>query len=190
MDKKRLEPREMTVRNVWEFIKGYDEKHVHALQQILMAFGAAPKMERILWALLKKEYIRRKEYAEEENARFLAQQEKNPNDAHLGGLANREGCKDGKEPREPTPEEVEARKKKALAGEKTRGNMYKKSLEEDPLPFTVGLCPRCDSVVKGGPIPSCEKRKSGRWFYKECTACTYYAEVIKKRNKFKEVEGG
>jgi DNA-directed RNA polymerase subunit M/transcription elongation factor TFIIS len=58
------------------------------------------------------------------------------------------------------------------------------------LTAVVGICPRCSSKLVGFTIPGCEKNHSSRIFYKECTACTYYAEVFKKRNKHYEVEGG
>jgi hypothetical protein len=148
MDKKRLEPRELKVRTVWDFIQGYDENHIHTLQQVLMAFGQAPKLERILWALLKREYLRRKTAAEEHTAQFLIQQEKDPDNAHL--VEQPEGCKDGEQTKEETPEEKAARIEKVKADYLAGKNMYKKSLEEGPPPFTVGLCPKCGSIKKGG----------------------------------------
>ena len=62
----------------------------------------------------------------------------------------------------------------------------------EPFKYTmvVGICPRCSSKVVGGPIPKCEIKISGRVFYKECSACTYYVEIFKKGNKHREVEGG
>jgi hypothetical protein len=54
----------------------------------------------------------------------------------------------------------------------------------------IGFCPKCSSIMRGMPMSKCEFEKSGRVFYKECSACTYYAEIFKKRNKFKEIEGG
>ena len=71
MDKKRLKPREMTVANVRYFVQGYPEETVHGLQQILMAFGVAPKMERILWATLKKAHIYRTADAERKRELFI-----------------------------------------------------------------------------------------------------------------------
>ena len=63
---------------------------------------------------------------------------------------------------------------------------------KDNIPqMPVGLCPRCDKVVKGYPMPGCESKKTGRIFYKECTSCSYYSEIFQKRkNRYTEVEGG
>jgi formate dehydrogenase maturation protein FdhE len=68
----------------------------------------------------------------------------------------------------------------------------KKIKIEEPQKITtvVGLCPRCSTTLVGTMIPSCEKEHSDRVFYKECTACSYYSEIFKKRNKHYEVEGG
>lgn len=62
--------------------------------------------------------------------------------------------------------------------------------EKRSLTTVVGFCPRCKSHLLGEPLPGCETTKSGRVFYKECSACTYYSEIFKKRNKYLEVEGG
>jgi len=62
----------------------------------------------------------------------------------------------------------------------------------EPFKYTqvVGICPRCSSKVVGGPQPKCETKASGRVFFKECSACTYYVEIFKRGNKHREVEGG
>jgi hypothetical protein len=59
-----------------------------------------------------------------------------------------------------------------------------------PLKIVVDMCPRCGSKMVGEPLSMCESKESGRVFYKECTACTYYAEIFKKRNKYIKSEGG
>jgi hypothetical protein len=56
--------------------------------------------------------------------------------------------------------------------------------------FVIGKCPKCTSDMTGFPYPGCEVKKTGRYFYKECTACTYYVEIFKRGNKFTEMEGG
>lgn len=67
----------------------------------------------------------------------------------------------------------------------------KKSVAELPkLTIVVGLCPRCGELVRGEPVRECASRGNGRHFYKECSSCSYYAEIFKVRHKFKEVEGG
>jgi hypothetical protein len=66
----------------------------------------------------------------------------------------------------------------------------KREPEPHKMLTVVGFCPQCKSVVKGEPMPGCESKSSGRVFYKECTACKYYSEIFKKRNKHYEVEGG
>jgi hypothetical protein len=69
-----------------------------------------------------------------------------------------------------------------------------KGTEEDYAlhrPATViGFCPKCNSQLRGEPLPECETKKSGRYFYAECSACTYYYEIFKKRKKFTKTEGG
>jgi hypothetical protein len=62
--------------------------------------------------------------------------------------------------------------------------------EMAPLLVVIGDCPRCGSNLKGEPMPQCEKDKSGRHFYAECSACTYHYEIFKKRNKYAKMEGG
>jgi hypothetical protein len=90
---------------------------------------------------------------------------------------------------------------------KTRA-LYEKAIAEDkpfhpdpdsvPEPqsikLVVGKCPKCKSNLLGEPIKGCSKQTNGNFggltFYKECSACTYYSEIFKKRNKHIEVEGG
>jgi hypothetical protein len=62
--------------------------------------------------------------------------------------------------------------------------------EVPPLKIVVGFCPRCNSKMVGTPVWGCAKDGNDRHFYKECTACTYYSEIFKKRNIFIEKEGG
>jgi len=62
---------------------------------------------------------------------------------------------------------------------------------EPRVPETViDFCPRCGSVVRGEPVPGCEKEASGRAFYAECSACTYYYEIFEKGKRHRKVEGG
>jgi len=61
--------------------------------------------------------------------------------------------------------------------------------EPKPLPV-IGFCPKCKSKMGGSWVASCETKKSGRFFIRECSACSYHAEIFKKRNKYYEVEGG
>jgi hypothetical protein len=65
------------------------------------------------------------------------------------------------------------------------------SVDPRPPDTIVGVCHKCQSVVRGEPIKGCETEKTGRVFYGMCDRCTYYFEVFKiGRNKYKEVEGG
>jgi hypothetical protein len=54
----------------------------------------------------------------------------------------------------------------------------------------IGSCPRCGSNLMGLNLGGCEEEKSKRHYYKECSSCTYYAEIFKRGNKFYEMEGG
>lgn len=66
----------------------------------------------------------------------------------------------------------------------------KEQIIEPTKPQTpVGKCPKCTSMMFGEPVKKCEEKKSGRVFYKECGACTYYVEIFKRKNKHIEVEG-
>jgi hypothetical protein len=68
--------------------------------------------------------------------------------------------------------------------------------EEDGFPGEprhlpiMGLCPKCNAPMGGMFMAGWETEKSGRLFYRECSSCSYYAELYKKRRKYKEVEGG
>lgn len=61
--------------------------------------------------------------------------------------------------------------------------------EPSPMPV-IGFCPKCGRKLLGMFISDCETRKSGRVFYKQCSSCSYYSELFKRRNKHVEVEGG
>lgn len=60
----------------------------------------------------------------------------------------------------------------------------------EPRPLTpMGIC-KCGGVLTGEPVPGCETKLNGRVFYKECDTCSYYSELFKIDNIFKEIEGG
>lgn len=63
--------------------------------------------------------------------------------------------------------------------------------EEPPRPVVVvGFCPKCGSTMKGDAVPPCESETTGRHFYSECTACTYYTEIFMgRKGRFIEVKG-
>lgn len=67
-----------------------------------------------------------------------------------------------------------------------------KHIHEPQRPFiVVGFCPKCSSTMVGEVVPSCEADETGRHFYSECTACTYYTEIFKgRKGRFIEVKGG
>jgi len=83
-----------------------------------------------------------------------------------------------------------------LAGPKHKKNKKPRKAQrgwQEPgrLPFIVGLCRHCGGEVWGGHMPTCETKLTGRVFYKECSTCTYYAEIFKHgRNRYREEEGG
>ena len=146
-----------TVKNVQQWISSMEMGCRYSLQQFLEWFGVDRKLERIIWATLKKSEIIRKSDAEEahtENKRFVK--------------AKEEGV-----PFHPNPDLIR---------------------EPDPPRMVVGFCPRCSSNVTGFPVGGCSRDEPGTFgkveFYKECGACSYYAQIWKKRNKYKEVEGG
>lgn len=65
--------------------------------------------------------------------------------------------------------------------------------EQPDLPLVIGRCPRCNGLLKGIQLPSCEVKDTGRLFYKECAEpnCIYYSEVlVDDQGDIREVEGG
>lgn len=64
MDPKRVPIRKMTVKAVRQFVEPIEESHLASIQQVLMWFGVSPKLERILWATRKKNFIKRQRYDE------------------------------------------------------------------------------------------------------------------------------
>jgi hypothetical protein len=94
----------------------------------------------------------------------------------------------GEEIKEKTFKKSKCGKKKA---DPIPESEVKEPIIRDKIPhIVIGTCPKCESLVRGMPVAHCETEKSGRTFYKECSACTYYSEIFNKRNKFYEVEGG
>jgi len=88
---------------------------------------------------------------------------------------------------------------------KARGGLRpgrkEKKKEEEPvkkvrslpqLTIVIDVCKHCGSKVMGEPIPNCEKQRSGRVFYAECSACKYYYEMFKnnRTGKVTKIEGG
>ncbi len=53
----------------------------------------------------------------------------------------------------------------------------------------IGIC-KCGGTMTGEPVPGCETKLTGRTFYKECDTCSYYSELFKIDDTYKEIEGG
>jgi len=165
MDKKRVGQRELTVKNVRDFVLPYGISHLHTVQQVLMVFEANPKLERIIWALLKKDHLRRKKVSE-----MSLEAHNDENVSHKEGDCKKKGRK---------------------AASKTRDVTKQTELPE--LRVVVGTCPDCGNALKGEPINMCSKMraKHGRVvFYKECVACKYFSETWLKRDRYVEIERG
>jgi hypothetical protein len=90
---------------------------------------------------------------------------------------------------------------KRVASVKKKHEMARRKMEREnpggiveppPLTGVIGMCPRCGEPLSGLPVPRCEATKTGRVFYKECSACTYYGEIFrdKKTGEYTETEGG
>jgi hypothetical protein len=150
-------PKKLTVKNVKQFLSGYDVQHLYTVQQILAWFNLERKLERVVWAILKRHELDCKRAAE---------------------LATTLG--------ESQPPKVETHE--TVMHEKP----VKSGVIPDlpPLTVVVGTCPKCGSNLMGQALGVCSKVTKQPTFYKECSACKYYAEIWKYRNKFKEVEGG
>jgi hypothetical protein len=61
--------------------------------------------------------------------------------------------------------------------------------EEYTINIRIGICPKCGSALLGDPIPSCERSKTGRVFWTECSSCTYHKELFEKNGVLTEIEG-
>ena len=72
------------------------------------------------------------------------------------------------------------------------GQILHERIQEPPeLNAIVGFCPKCNSTMVGTPLPHCESDETGRHFYSECTACSYYSEIFKgRKGRYHEVKGG
>lgn len=92
--------------------------------------------------------------------------------------------------RERRIQSFERHKRKELKRAKKKDKETREKMEEMPTLPVIGFCPKCGGKLGGMPMRACEKKKTGRWFYKECQNCTYYSELFKIRNKFIEKEGG
>lgn len=63
-------------------------------------------------------------------------------------------------------------------------------IAEPPRLPVVGFCPKCTSTMVGTVLPHCEGENTGRHFYSECTACTYYSEIFKgRKGRYIEMKG-
>ncbi len=76
-------------------------------------------------------------------------------------------------------------------GQEEHQILHERTQEPQTLNVVVGFCPKCNSTMVGTPLPPCETDESGRHFYSECTACTYYTEVFKgRKGRYIEIRGG
>lgn len=69
----------------------------------------------------------------------------------------------------------------------------KKESEEDairePCQMAItGVC-RCGGILRGEPLPSCEKKATGRVFVEICDDCPYYAELYWDKGRVTKIEG-
>lgn len=153
--------KERTVKNIRQYLGSFDMNTRYAIQQFLEWFNVDRKLERIVWATLKKsEIIRAKQAEEISETTDLARR------LHAGEIKN------------------------AAEHKKIVERVINEPGELGPV---MGKCPKCGSNIRGNLMKVCGK-SAGNFgkltFYKECTACTYYSEIFKKRNKYIEVEGG
>lgn len=62
------------------------------------------------------------------------------------------------------------------------------------LIMVVDVCPKCGGIMKGEPMRSCERVKTGRNWYAECSSCNYYYEIfykkIRNKERYTKIEGG
>lgn len=148
--------KEKTVKNVRQYIGCFDMQTRYAIQQFLQWFNVDRKLERIIWAILRKSEITRQKEAE-----------------------------------------VLGRERQRELAAKAEGRPYHPDRrivrEPDKITLIVDFCPKCGSPMVGMPVRSCRQNSSyfgAPVFYKECSACTHYIEIFKKKNKYIEVGGG
>lgn len=60
---------------------------------------------------------------------------------------------------------------------------------EPPEPPVIGFCPDCGGLLGGLFISPCETKKTGRYFYRECSECSHFVEMLKHGDKYTEVKG-
>ncbi len=173
MDKNKIKTRSLTVANVKQAMKPYGDDEMHTMSQVLQMFGVAPKLERIIWALLKKDHLRRKRVAEETTYGAGGYDPEDVDNKHLRRDRKATKLAGSAKPTVKPPEEI---------------------VEPPVLETVVGICNKCGGNLVGTPIPGCSKIKKQPVFYKECVTCATYSEIWKEetRNKVKhyEVEGG
>jgi hypothetical protein len=181
MDSRRLKTRELTVKSVQKVMEPYSEDHLHTLQQVLSFFGIAPKLERILWATLKKSHERSKRIASELSY----------------GNTTLEDYPEGLEAEDDRKRAIAyniARKAEELATpKKPRGPRTVSVTEPPKLTQVVDVC-TCGKNMVGTVIPTCDKIKHQPIFYKECVGCTRYVEtyrtIRRKKTTYYRSEGG
>ena len=61
--------------------------------------------------------------------------------------------------------------------------------EPGNLPVAIDLCPKCNGILFGAPLPTCEEGETGRHFYAECRSCGYFHEMFRIGSNFKKAEG-
>jgi hypothetical protein len=181
MDSKRIKTRPLTVKSVQKVMEPYSEDHLHTLQQVLSFFGIAPKLERILWATLKKEHERRRKYAEEMTYGGTYREEDPTHRLIKEEAKEREYQAAANKAKLPhTPEDPRKPRDAPVVG-------------PPKLTQVVDVC-ECGGNMVGTVIPTCDKVKYQPIFYKECVKCTRYVEtyrrIRRKRMTYTRSEGG
>lgn len=91
----------------------------------------------------------------------------------------------------PCIDEADAADVGLMPGREEGEILHERLQEPQTLTVVVGFCPKCSSTMVGGPMPTCESDETGRTFYAECTACTYYTEIFKgRKGRYIEIKGG
>lgn len=159
--------------DIEKYLKAHNERTVGAIMQFLDFFDCCENMLKFL---------------KERRARVLKEaREKSIEEAET--RRRRRMAYYGAHPRDDSRDRARGRKRQP---DKKLGHVPQTGLE---LHWIVGVCPKCSDKLLGAPIPSCEKRKTGRVFYAECNnqACPYYYEVIQHKDeeesRFYQVEG-
>lgn len=199
---------EINGKSVWQFCQSHSEAEWYAVRNFLDYFDCGCEdlmhmLEQMKVALDEERRI----FAEEEYKRLIRGEPKvkfrqgkkvglNYRDTGIDWTgATPEQLAEHAKSHDHTEEELEWAKR--ISANKRKNHKQKpepRVPELRGLIMVVDVCPNCGSVMKGEPMRSCERLKTGRNWYAECSSCDYYYEIfykkIRNKERYKKIEGG